>query len=520
MKISKNLLCMLIVVVMLSSLFTGCGKKEETVDNQNNQEQSDEIDTSKEVKLKMYLVGDGAPDVPKIYAKVNEILKEKVNATLDVQFMSWAEVGQKYPLTVASGENFDLIFSANWQKFTNFARNGAYYEITDDMLKKYAPQTWEKDQKVIEGCRLQENGELYMLGMNSKEYQTHCYVVRGDLMDKYGIKDIKNYDDFTKYLDAVKAETDIIPFDGAGEFNKIFTYAAGNEDETAMGVPGVAKNSGVTYKYGTTKILTSDEYNTIKKPWFEKMYDAAQKGYWTSDAPIAKYTEKDQFKSGRSASCIENLSNIPTIYNSVMLDHPDWDVRAYPILPDGKTSRVNPSTQNGISIGAFSKNPERALMVLDLLRHDKELNMLTTYGIQGEYWEEDGDYIKLIGDKKLQEGYPADQACPWGWRNDEFYKPLSGSLPNMAELKKHFEDNYKEDPLRDFVFNPEPVQALHDQLETYKNDQKTLFEYGLKPKEEIDTMLADEVEKKKQLGLEEYEKEVQKQIDEYLKTKE
>ena len=44
-----------------------------------------------------------------------------------------------------------------------------------------------------------------------------------------------------------------------------------------------------------------------------------------------------------------------------------------------------------MAINASSKNPERALMAIELLRSNEEINKLTWYGIEGEHYTADGD---------------------------------------------------------------------------------------------------------------------------------
>ena len=82
-------------------------------------------DTSKEVKLIMYRLGDRTADFDTVFAKINEKLQEKINATLEVKFMSWGEWEQKYPLVFASGEDFDIIYSADWAMYNSQASKPA-----------------------------------------------------------------------------------------------------------------------------------------------------------------------------------------------------------------------------------------------------------------------------------------------------------------------------------------------------------------------------------------------------------
>ena len=76
--------------------------------------QAGKPDTSEAVTLTMYLIGDRPVDNDEVFAKINEKLKAEINATIDVKFMSWGEYEQKYPLIFASGEDWDIIYTADW----------------------------------------------------------------------------------------------------------------------------------------------------------------------------------------------------------------------------------------------------------------------------------------------------------------------------------------------------------------------------------------------------------------------
>ena len=50
----------------------------------------------------MYLIGDRTPDFDEVYDKINEILEEKLNCSLKVEFLSWGEHDTKYSLLFSS----------------------------------------------------------------------------------------------------------------------------------------------------------------------------------------------------------------------------------------------------------------------------------------------------------------------------------------------------------------------------------------------------------------------------------
>ena len=88
----KKLAAVGLSILMLSTFMVGCGAK----DNSGNvASSSSEL---KEVKLKMYLIGDKPKDFDSVYEKVNERMKEEINATLEVNFIPWSDMTTKYQL--------------------------------------------------------------------------------------------------------------------------------------------------------------------------------------------------------------------------------------------------------------------------------------------------------------------------------------------------------------------------------------------------------------------------------------
>ena len=54
-----------------------------------------ELDTSERVDLVVYQLGDAPADEAKVDEKINEILLEKLNVTVDFQFTTWVDWQQK-----------------------------------------------------------------------------------------------------------------------------------------------------------------------------------------------------------------------------------------------------------------------------------------------------------------------------------------------------------------------------------------------------------------------------------------
>ena len=166
------------------------------------------------VDLVMYLLGDRTPDFDKVFDKINEKLEAEINATLQVKFMGWGEYEQQYPLLFASDE-FDIIYSADWAFYNSQASKQGFWEITREALEQYAPLTAETMyEDAWEQAKV--DGKVYMLPMNYKELTAYVFMVRGDLMEKYGIEKIESMDDMEAYLDAIaQNEPSMIPLTSA-----------------------------------------------------------------------------------------------------------------------------------------------------------------------------------------------------------------------------------------------------------------------------------------------------------------
>ncbi len=502
------------IIFLLLIIFTGCSN--------TSADSLDELDVNEDeleyVELKMYLLGDGAKDAPIIWEEINILLEEKINARIIPIFINWAEVNDKYPIIAASGESYDLIFSAAWKNYMDYARKGAFYELTDEMLEMYAPLTLERQESyLIDGARVPETGKLYQLPMNYTEYKTHCYVLRGDLMDKYGIDTIENSDDFIDYLRSISSEEGMIPFDAGGEFNQILSYPLTFESKTAHGITGATNNTVITYRLGTSQLLSDEEIRSLKLDMYKIAYEMRQAGLWSANAPTNKVSVNDSFKAGTSGATIENLANIQSLYTYISQTNPEWDMRVYPCTPEGTGSWTNPVFQNGISIGIHSQHPERALMALDILKNDRLINMTSVYGIEGDYWSETSEgKVLLTDDSDKLNGYPPDAACPWGWRDESYYLTIEGGLEDYDRLMDYFKDEYIANPLTNFVFNPEDVQEIHQALTSYKDERLKLLQWGLIPLDEIENTYDEIIAKQKAYGLDTYRDEIQRQIDAYM----
>ncbi len=494
----KRVMSLLLAVMLLTVGLCACGSKgtntgetaqpadtktesasEEQKESQAPEAEAAGPDISQEVTLVMYLIGDRPVDNDEVFAKINERLKAEINATIDVKFMSWSEYEQKYPLIFASGEDWDIIYTADWCFYNAQASKQGFYEITQEALETYAPMTAETMYpEAWEQAKV--NDKVYMLPMNYKEITAYVYMARGDLMDKYGISSVSTLDEAESYMDAiVKNEPSLIPIDVGSDYDKLFLY--------------------------------DRMYKKAFKDTIERLKDWKDRGFWSKNAVVNTQNNTESFQAGKSALAMMNVNTAKSVYASVSAEHPEWDIRVFD-AQDGVPPVLNSYLANGMSIFSKSKNPERALMALDYLRNDEEINSLFCYGIEGKHWEAAGEgALVSLPDSA---NYAYDSNCNWGVRNDAYWRVIEGGIPNLADMNKEWQETARSDRYQTFVFNDESVKnEIAAMGEIFDTDYKLL---GLGFTDDPEADIAKLREKMEAAGAQKVYDEIQKQGLEFL----
>lgn len=476
------------------------------------------VDVSEPVSLIMYLVGDKAPDFDMVYDKINEILKDRLNAKLDVNFLPWDEVNSQYEQLFYAGEQFDLIFTAaGWGYYEDVANMKGFYPLTDSFLAAYAPDIVKTlPDEAWDEARI--NGNIYMVPNYQHQFGIDIVGVRGDLMEKYGFSDLTSPDDLEKYLDAVaENESDITPLDT--ESGRVLTQFYLFPDK--LQVTG-APNSFFVYDYQDPDDIDI-EYTVESDKFVEyarKMKKFYDKGYWLSDALTPTYIRSENWINGRSAMMIWNLGSVTRYAREINKTHPEWKATFADLLP-GQPRPYMPYTNNGMAVNASSSHPERAMMVINELMTDPVLNNMTAFGIEGKHWEaaEDKEY-KALPDAK---GYPANGSCNWGWFNEDVLR--SEYVPDKDKVYEKEQETLKR--WRDNAAAPHPLSAFTFSDENVKVEMAAVNDIVSRYFEPISTGIVDDPEaavvelreKLNEAGINKIIDEMNRQKDNYIKEK-
>lgn len=463
------------------------------------------------VTLNMLLVSPQVPDDAAVYKQVNRILKQKINTTLNVTFLDWNNYKQQYPLIFASHQDMDIAYSASWMNYAQEAIQGAFAPISLSQIKKYMPATY-KTQPAAAWQQAKVNGKIYMIPNNVEQSKYGLVLVRGDLLKKYHLGPITSLKGYDTYLaDVAKNDPSITPSLGAGSNGtaQAELYQPNNWSLNAI-------VAGLTYKVtnGSYKV-----FDVLKTPqflaWAKTTRAAEQKGEWRPDAITSQMDETQGFEDGQLASVTWNASALTTIEQQVAKAHPSWDPEIVD-LSSGAKREMSAYIQNGVSIAATSKYVNRDLMVLDLLRNDKQLYDLTHYGLKGKEWTPAGKHFyKLLPDTKL---YPVDQEGQWGWFNQPLQRIVVGSAQTDMNMYNSWLKNglIVSDKLAGFPLNTTDANAAKfTALTTIWNEYYKEISFGL-----VDPIqaIAQLEQKLNAVGYKQVQQDVQNQVNKYLKS--
>ncbi|WP_337102494.1 ABC transporter substrate-binding protein [Paenibacillus sp. YIM B09110] len=445
MKNKRNKWFIALSVVMVCafalSACSGNNGNSETNSSSENGNQPDKGDSTalEEVTLKMILLGDKPADADLVYEELSKMAKTDINANIEVTNLTWGEWQQKYPLLFSAGEDFDLIYASTWTDYQGYAGKNGFLELTEDLLSKNAPITWEKTPKdAWEQAEI--NGKVYAVPQAVQESGAPGFLLRGDLREQYNVPPVKDMAGLDAYLTAIaKNDQGITPFAYHNPTEEYFKWQF-DPNPQAYTSGTIASNKAIGWnifsKEGMQALLyfQSEQY----KSFANTMFRWQNAGVLSKNALSQKEKSFELFQIGKSAVALSSLDQISNIAVQVEKDHPEWKTEIY--IP---SINVPPSSymQNAVAINARSKNPERALMFLDLLKWNKAYSDLTWYGIEGKHWEPVGDdRFKALADSPK---YPPGANDPWGWRGpnerwsvespDEIVNTLKGFRSEVHE---------------------------------------------------------------------------------------
>ena len=461
-----------------------------------------ELDTSKEVELVMYVVSDRPAGQDVVDENFNKLLKEKLNATLKINWIGWAEYQQKYPMLFSSGEKFDIAYAAGWLNFANLARRGAFKSL-DELLPKYAPNNYAmQSETALQQATI--DGHLYAVPTLLPTYITYGAVYRGDLAAEAGFTDtIDTWDEIEEFGDWLKVnhpEMEVIDlYAGNVEMSLQWERMQGNY-EIDTGNRYLFYNPAE--EHPTVFALYDDP--TIAD-FYDQCYRWGEKGFWSKSA--LSDTDSTKTQNGKAAIKFHNIDT----WSGYAVNKPEWDFR-YGVMT--KDIAHLPFTQDCMVISNTSQNPERALAFWDLLTTDQEVYDAFYYGVLGTTYTLNDEGQFTITDTDLY-----STAAMWAARTKDLNRNQAGVPEFYDTVRQDWEgqivDGQGTEKFTGFVLDTTNITTQIANCTNVKQQYGWPLELGY-----VDPVegLAEYKQKMIEAGIEDVIAECQRQLDEYIES--
>lgn len=399
-------------------------------------------DMNKKVEINMWMTGASTPrDFDRVVAELSKKTQQDLNCSLNFQLFNDSNTSQRMTLMLTSGEPIDLMYSANYLGYANFAHRGAYMPL-EDLLPEVVPDLWNYvSEEFWEAVKV--DGHIYMVPCMWEEWVPYGFLWREDLRKKYDLPVPVDMETIEAYMQGIKDNCPDMQVTG----EMVATYNPIGTHFTSWDVlDGKYRWADYRTPYGLyidyanpTNIIDwweTDEFREDMK-MFKRWADA---GYWSKSALATTETKTDAFQAGKIACDLgyNSPSGYANLVATLAVSQPDWEIGWLPFYRMKKLATPNDATQNGFSVPITAENPERALKVLEKLILDKDYYRLSQYGIEGEHYaiSEEG-YYQYVGDA-VASAFPREGARLWGTRNEEFmlYPEATGRI--LKELNNEF----------------------------------------------------------------------------------
>lgn len=446
------------------------------------------VDTSEHKVITMLVTGDVPTNkTDEVMVTLNEKINAKINAELKIEWIEWTDWQTKYNLALASQDGtVDLIGTGtDWLDTWPNAQKGALKVLTEDMLKTYAPQTFASvPAENWDLCKY--NGEIYIIPEdNYAQWTNHGFMYRGDWAKAAGLTNgVHSWEDLGKYFQYIKdTMPDVIPWDVAASGSAFPTQISGgwqSSHSSNIGIEGLP----VALFQGTSK----DDPYTLSKYYLEgdelvnfaktmKQWNDA--GYWREDVLNYNGDTRVEMEEGKTGADQHHTQTWTGERTKMEQKQPGSDLGFFWFGEETSNLVSLNITHGGMSVAAQSDDPERALMLYDLLRNDEEIYRIISYGIEGQQY-----VINEDGLREKPEGYKDDTVDGvsfnfWWGRNDDL-EIGDASVDQVAyqSLKDQYAKVAVQYPYGQVVFNLDAISSQLDNLSNIYNTYMPQIAFG------------------------------------------
>ena len=492
----KKLLCVFLTALLLAGVCTALAVAEQPV-----------------IKLTWAMGPPTAPiDNAKVLEELNKITREKLGVEVDIRFFDTATVQN----SMLSGEVFDMYYANSWFNSFNQAVSVGYFADITDKVKEWTPKLYAAiDPRAWELAK-SSDGKLYAIPMSSDFANINYITYDAKFARDNGFKipeKIKSWDELTEFLVAHKKT---MP---EGEYPVMLTGSAPGLETSFDFIDRVAM---IGVRFGDTKVVTCfddpevmERYRTLHK-WMEMGLINPDAATQTSVDEKHHHIKFETAWPGYDYSPSYGYEAGMTCFSGPYLstDSVQRNMTAFSVTLEDDEARFR-----------------KALEYQEFVNTDQEYRDMLACGIPGVHFNyvdiknDDGSIagrgiIRTELGKSNYVTWPFAQGLQFFRTPEVDEKQLDGTYAkpvlNQAELYKEVIDTAPMSAIGGFTFDSEQFANQLAEIQNVKSEYYNLIATG---SVDPDVKVPEMIEKMNAAGLQDIIAEAQRQLDEYLASK-
>ena len=472
------------------------------------------------VMLDYYIMGTDPTERAAVEDAINAYIEPLIGAKVTFHFIGWGDWASKAVTAMEAGEKIDIIFTADWYYYMQFASENLLTPLNDptgpngDLLEKYGKGILSSlNPAFITGSQI--DGVNYAVPTNKELSVPWGFVYNATLADEIGFTDaeaakVKSMQDLEPWLVKAKAaHPDMYPYltDGTFGFMPWVHAFATNLSDYVINTNAIPNSSGKVdesiFIPFETDIMAAQL--DIVRSWYTK-------GYINPDAGLSTFDTSKDLNAGNFF--IEPMplkgNNIKAQELVIASGNPDLKLKEIYGMP----KVINTSDAGGsmLSIPKTSDHPVEAMKLINLMHTDPKLINMMLYGVEGTNWTLDPDGRVNIKDDNWIKAHPG----AWVWADITIQMVTNKEDPKKNQLLIDYAKDAFFEPSLGFRFRTEPVAAELTAIQAVVDgSQRALLTGYVDPKTELPKF----IQALKDAGLEKVLTEVQNQYAAWTKTK-
>lgn len=489
-------------------------------------------DSTEGVTIKYYWPGSmGDEDIKAVQEELSAYTKEKIGCEVALAALDQGAWNQKAPLMLSSGEEVDLMFSANWASYVIQSGQNSYLDLTELLekhgqgIKEELPAEWLEAAKV--------NGKLYGIPSIKDIAQGYGLYMDKQILAEAGltVDDIKTLEDIEPVLEYIKNnKPEMTPLPKTLESGNVWlaTEAAlkeGYSDNSKIESGFDSWGGIIGFDKAADKfVLLSPENSEVFSSAARLMSKWYNKGYFSADiiANATSTSATSLWKEGKgwyyvSSDTPGRRESTENSINPKAAETPEGYVRKEVVLSTLMQPIANTASMTGslTTIPRASKHPEEAMKFLNLLLTDEKVNNLLAHG------QENVNYKKVEGQDDIIEAVKVgdfnwQHAKSWFFGNVFKQYTMNTTIPNYKEALQEYNDAAARSALIGFNFDSNSMKNECAAVNSIWAQYKKIFYTGTG---DVEQNLKEYFGKIETAGINEIVEEYNRQYQEWKKTK-